>query len=124
MDRSLYPTDVDIRIMYENTMNYSKWHNEIPSLKFKSEWDVTICPPVNGAMVRYRIKYGDADISVYLDCHSNLGYFFKDGAEVPYWEFYDGEDCYRYEMNDVEGLMKSINSKIEKFCNIHELENW
>lgn len=95
---------------YSQIMEHSKWRKEIPYIQFPADWQVQICPPFAGAVVRFRIKKDKADVSIYLDCYDNLGCY-----EAPYWEVYPHEeDVYRCDMLDTESLLKAITRSIEQ----------
>lgn len=95
---------------YSTIMEHDKWFKEIPFIQFPGEWLVQITPPFNGAVVRFRVKYNNKEVSVYLDCYDNLGFM-----GYPYWEIYPNKygDNERFEMNDIEGLMKGIERSLE-----------
>ena len=102
---------------YDETMETRKWFNEVPYLRFPSDWEVQITPPFSGATARFRVKKGNADISVYLDCYSILGCYGE--PLEPYWEIYpygDKEDTgtFRCEMADTKSLLEAISKSIEE----------
>jgi len=92
----------------ENIKKYKEWSHKIPSLKFPSDWKITIIPPFGGAMVRFMVtrdEYPDQSVSVYLDCDDSLGCVGQ-----PYWEIYPfKEDTYRFLMNETDDLMDGID---------------
>lgn len=81
---------------------------EIPALHFEKEWDVRIIPPFGGAVIRFWIWHNNKKVSVYFDAYDELGFVGE-----PYFEYYDGEECYRYLMNESEAMMEDI----KKFLN-------
>jgi hypothetical protein len=86
-----------------------KWKDiidEVPSLRFKSEWDVKIIPPFSGAVARFFIlKDGKQVCSVYLDWHDRLA-----SVGQPYYELYPFEDdAKRYLLNEIDELMSDID---------------
>lgn len=86
-----------------------KWLEEIPFIKFDKDWEIKIVPPFMGAVVRFRVKSGTKEISVYLDCYSVLGF-----ASSPYWEAYPiGGDTARFGLKDTEDLLKAIREEIK-----------
>ena len=89
----------------EELQEYRKWMKEIPALHFEKEWDVKIIPPFGGAIIRFHITHNDKFVSVYFDAYDRLGFVGK-----PYFEFYDGEECYRYLLNESEKMMDDIKS--------------
>lgn len=96
---------------YESLQECRKWAAIIPSLHFEKEWDVKIIPPFAGALIRFTIDYNGKHVSVYLDGYSELGWMYNDNDEpIPYFEYYDGEECYRYYMNESEKMMEDIKN--------------
>ena len=93
---------------YERVQESRKWGKEIPALHFEKEWDVHIIPPFCGAVIRFWINHNKKHVSVYFDAYDELGFVGE-----PYFEFYDGEDCHRYLMNESEAMMEDI----KKFLN-------
>lgn len=94
---------------YEELQEHTKWLNEIPYFKIDPSWEIQISPPFNGAVVRFRIKKNEAQVSVYLDCYDRLGIFGS-----PYWEVYPFDvEVERVEMADVNKLLKLISLSIE-----------
>jgi len=89
----------------EHNENWNKIIPEIPTLKFKQEWDVKIIPPFAGAIIRFMIfKEGVQVCSVYLDWYDRLGM-----CGEPYYELYPFEnDVKRYSLNETEELLKDI----------------
>lgn len=37
-----------------------------------------------------------------------------EGKPIPYWEYYDGEECYRYYMDETEQMMRDIKNFLER----------
>ena len=96
---------------YEALQEHRKWMREIPVLHFEKEWDVRIIPPFGGAVIRFAVDYNGKHASVYFDGYSVLGYMEdEDGKLIPYFEFYDGEDCRRYYMYETEQMMEDIKN--------------
>ncbi len=103
-------TDYTIIPRYEALMQHDKWLKEIPKISFPSEWQVQISPPFAGAVVRFRVFCGKAEVSIYLDCYDRIGHYGQ-----PYWEVYPyDEDIFRCEMNDTESLLKAIATSIRE----------
>ena len=99
---------------YENLQECRGWGARIPALHFEKEWDVKIIPPFGGAVIRFHINYNDKYVSVYLDGYSELGYMVDDNDKpIPYFEYYDGEDCHRYLMDEAEQMMVDIKKFLE-----------
>jgi len=98
----------ELILKYDKIMENNKWSQEIPYIPFPSDWEVKITPPSVGAVVRFRVKKGDAKVSVYLDCYDNLGC-----VGFPYWEVYPyGGDVFRCDMLDTESLLRAIDESI------------
>ena len=94
----------------EKALEYRKWLQEIPAIKLDPEWEIQVIPPFSAAVVRFRIKQGDATVSIYLDCYDFLGIVGE-----PYWEVYpyDG-DTFRCLMNETEALTQAIRKSISQ----------
>lgn len=105
-----YMKEMRFAYEYSEKMEHDKWQLEIPYIRFRPEWDVQICPPFSGAMVRFRVKYKKAEVSIYLDCYDALGC-----VGVPYWEVYPiDNDVDRIEMRNIDMLLKSIARSIKQ----------
>ena len=105
------PEERNIIYECEKIQEYDKWRKEIPSLHFDKEWNVKIIPPFSAAIIRFCIEHNEKWVSVYFDAYSQLGYMVDDDNNpVPYFEYYDGEDCYRYYMNESEKMMGDIRN--------------
>lgn len=88
---------------------WRKWAKEIPFIQWPADWKVKAVPPFCGAIIRYVVETPKARVSIYLDCYDQLGCFGE-----PYWEAYPVEgDTARFEMSDIEGLLKVIASATE-----------
>ena len=92
----------------KNYRNVGNGGSIIPALHFEKEWDVKIIPPFGGAVIRFCIEYNGKHVSVYFDGYSELGC-----VPEPYWEYYDGEDCHRYLMDESEQMMTDIKKFLE-----------
>lgn len=90
---------------YHRVQESKKWMQEIPALHFDKEWDVRIIPPFGGAVIRFWIWHNGKKVSVYFDAYDELGF-----VNEPYFEYYDGEECYRYLMNESEEMMEDIRN--------------
>lgn len=93
----------------EREMKFHEIMKEIPFLDFPEEFIVQPIPNTGGATVRFRVALKDVpnySISVYLDCHEELGYY--DGK--PYWEMYPdvGGDVARFAMKDADKLIAQL----------------
>ena len=103
----------------EQVFEWDKWRGKIPYLDFKEEWQVKVIPPFGVGIIRFLIRSGDAEVSVYLDCYDMAGY-----VREPYWEIYpykyerDYWQCQRYGLNEtdklIEGIEESIKNQIKK----------
>ena len=97
--------------LYDNEMESLKWGKEIPVLDFPADWKIQISPPFNGAIVRFRVFSGNAEISVYLDCYNMLA-----AMDYPYWEIYPHNgDVYRCGLNETDELIKQIQHAIDNY---------
>ena len=70
----------------ESRMGFRGIINELPYLHFREHWQVKLMYPFGGATARFLVRQASnpqREVSVYLDCHSALG--FMDEA---YWEIY------------------------------------
>ena len=92
-------------IDYDRVQETRKWMTEVPAFHFEKEWNVKIIPPFGGAVIRFYIDYNGKHVSVYFDAYDELGFMGE-----PYFEYYDGEECYRYLMNESEAMMEDIKS--------------
>ncbi len=93
-------------------MEWDKWCDKIPPLKFDSNWEVRVIPPYAGAIARFIVnKAGETHrVSVYLDCYDDLGW-----KREPYWEVYpycDG-DTRRVGMNNTGELIEAIRHALD-----------
>ena len=113
--------------MMESTVaqfkNYDKWMKELPFFHFDKEWDVRILPPFTGAIIRFCIDYKGKRVSVYFDADASLGSMYDDNDEpIPYFEYYDGNDCHRYLLNESEKMMNDIRAFLNG-GDVSDLEN-
>ena len=103
-------------------MEWSKWAEKIPYIKFKPDWSVKVVPPYHGAMVRFLVKRGEVGwVSVFLDCHNSLGLFVDNiGSPAPYWEVYPFKDygIFRVAMDNVEGLIEAISESLDYLATV------
>ena len=99
---------------YDNLQECRGWAARIPALHFEKEWDVKIIPPFGGAVIRFYINHNGKHVSVYLDGYSELGYMVDENDKpIPYFEYYDGEECYRYYIDESEQMMADIKNFLE-----------
>lgn len=99
---------------YENLQECRVWGSKLPALHFEKEWDVKIIPPFAGAVIRFHISHNNKNVSVYFDGYSELGFMYDDdGKPIPYFEYYDGEDCHRYHIDESEEMMNDIKNFLE-----------
>lgn len=101
--------DMEIMCKYDTMQEMFKWVKELPYLHFKQEWNVKIIPPFAGAIIRFYVDYNNKHVSVYFDAYDRLGLVGK-----PYFELYNGEECYRYYINETEKMMKDIEKYLEE----------
>lgn len=98
-------------VEYDKLQEARKWKKELPVFHFEKEWDVKIIPPFGGAIIRFLINHNDKFVSVYFDAYSDLGWVYDENQNpIPYFEYYDGKDCYRYLMNESEKMMEDIKN--------------
>ena len=100
-----FNSNIEVLWEAERILEYKKYFKKVPFLKFKEDWDVKIAPPIRQAMVRFIVRKENRVVSIYLDCHDNLGHYGK-----PYWELYPyvDHDTFRCDMEDTEKLLKAI----------------
>jgi hypothetical protein len=107
MDRDNWHKRLDTCSEMEDLFEWDKWMKEIPFLNFPSHWQVKIIPPVTWAIIRFRIRTDKMQegrsISVYLDCYDMLGCVGE-----PYWEIYDGDECYRFLLKNHQEMLDQI----------------
>lgn len=105
-----YSRKVRTTISYDQEMETDKWRVKIPAISFPSDWQIQIIPPFGGAVVRFRVIKGDAEISIYLDCYDRLGC-----CGAPYWEIYPYHgDTYRCGIDDIKELLEAITVSIDE----------
>lgn len=97
---------------------WQMWVPQIPYVPISGRWAVKPLPPFGGAVARFMVKEKDRldlndCVSVYLDCYSILGVFDIDNS--PYWEIepHNNSGPSRYEMDDVEGLVRGIGEGLK-----------
>jgi len=94
----------------DKAFEWQKWCGEIPYIKFPKDWEVQVIPPFCAAVVRFRARKNKKEISVYLDCYDNLGFFGE-----PHWEAYPIKDNNnRYAMNDWKKLLKDMEAEFKR----------
>lgn len=97
----------------ETTMGWRELAESIPLIKLPKKTSIKIIPPFGGAIARFRLIRNDGEeLSVYLDCHSALGYY---GDFEHYWEAYpiDGDTwrCGKFEVEALEKCLKKWSKK-------------
>jgi hypothetical protein len=100
------------RFEVERDEKWLELSGTIPYLNFKNDWNVSITPPFGGAIARFRVKYKEKFISVYLDCFDSLGYMGE-----PYWEIYpvgDDETTARFLINETDELISAIDEELNR----------
>lgn len=100
---------------YQRLYEHQKWVLLIPYLQFGDGYKIKIVPPFGGAVIRFIVKKGKKQVSVYLDCYQSLGYYGSSGND-PYWEIYPGllGDCERFAMENSKGLIRRIKRLLDK----------
>ncbi len=92
---------------------WDTWIPLIPCINFPRHWRVKIIPPTAAAMIRFRVVSDDDKdfISVYLDCHGQLGGM----PDTPYWEAYPlGEhETERFHLKEVDEMIEAISREVE-----------
>lgn len=96
---------------------------EMPYFEFPQGWKVSITPPFTGAAARFRIRSGNAEVSVYFDIGNRLGFYTDENMKAkPYWEVYPfpyedegeiAEDGKRFDMDDTKGIISAIQKSID-----------
>ena len=110
MSQSIHTTRVLATAQSAQLMEHDKWRKEIPFISFPSDWEIQISPSNYGAVSRFRVKKGTAQVSIYLDCYDILGCYGS-----PYWEVYPiGDGVDRCAMNDTDELLKLIAESIKE----------
>lgn len=95
----------------EQIHDFRGWANRLPTFHFDKEWDVKIIPPFAGAIIRFTIDYKNKHVSVYFDGYSELGYVCNEEEKpIPYFEYYDGKDTYRYYLDEADKMMDDIRN--------------
>lgn len=102
-------TLIMFRYKVEEKEEWLKCISEIPFIKFDPKWSIKIIPPFGGAIARFKVKFKNKEVSIYLDCYDILGYFGS-----PYWEIFPYKDGVgRCEMNDTALLLSMIKESLE-----------
>ncbi len=105
-------TRMELSVELEKLCEWRKWMEEIPAIKFPADWAIQIIPPFTGAIVRFRVKKGKGDVSIYLDCYETLGCYYPGG---PYWEVYPvGDDVGRCGIKEIDKLLEMISLSLEE----------
>jgi len=89
---------------------WDRWRNEIPYIKFNSEWEVRAIPAFSTGIIRYHMKHNDNFCSIYLDCYDMAGC-----VGSPYWEVYPyyDDDVFRCGMKHTDQLLKAIKHSLK-----------
>lgn len=108
MDGDTGMSDYLKRFNLEVEEEWETWMEQIPSFKVPEGFQIKITPPFAGAIVRFRLKYKNKEVSVYLDCHERLGCFGS-----PYWEAYPiNGDTYRARIDELDNLIEIIEKEL------------
>jgi len=99
---------------YKNgqALGANDFKDSIPFLQFPRNWQIKIIPNHAGSTVRFLVsKQGKKGfLSVYLDCHDNLGYM-----QQPYWEVYPvGDDTARSCIGNTVKLLSDIRAGLKQ----------
>ena len=95
----------------EKLFEYTKWVDEIPFINFPEKWDIKIIHPFARAVIRFKVRYKKAMVSIYLDCYEELGIY----GGNPYWEVYPhNDDIYRCGINETKELLEAIQRSIDE----------
>jgi hypothetical protein len=100
-----------MRGQIERIENWDKMIAEIPSLRFRSEWEVQVIPPFMGAVARFVVRHNGRHVSVYLDWYGQLG-----AMQLPYYEIYpdaDGENS-RFGLQSIDRMMQEIAKSLDR----------
>lgn len=90
---------------------YRKCWDLVPAIKRPHNLDVAAVPPFGGALVRYRVTKGRAQVSIYFDGHDALGCVGK-----PYWEIHPGaeDETERFLMHETDELVSAVKTAIRR----------
>jgi hypothetical protein len=96
------------RRQVEQSEEWDKWLRLMPKLTVPDGCQISVVPPLVGAIVRFIIFKGEKSVSVYFDAYSRLGCY--DG---PYWEAYpiDGDNV-RYSPERFDQMMADIAKEL------------
>jgi hypothetical protein len=91
---------------------FEEWrgaYDVIPKLKLKPEWEIKVIPPFGGAMARFIIYSGKANVSIYADFFNALGAY-----PGKYWEIYPNSegDIERFGLDSVDHLLEAISNSL------------
>lgn len=134
MDYSSIQENVFLASQRSHIEDHEKWSeiaDEMPYLKFDSDWEIKIYPPFGGAFIRFDVKQKSKVISVYYDPCFRLGYHLRDKIPTPYYAMYpdihghqkrfayDETDklieYIRYVFNNWRDELYRINDKMPKY---------
>ena len=81
----------------------------LPWINFPSHWQVKIIPPAPHAVIRFLVRLGPAEVSVYADFTDQLG-----SVGQPYWEIYPNaaDETSRFYLNEVSALLTAIEHSL------------
>lgn len=103
------PDDYMARPLIEKKEGWREAIGEIPFLSFPKGWEIQVIPPFGGAMARFCVRKGEAEVSVYADFNDALGIVGQ-----PYWETHPNtdDDCDRFLINETDELIASISKSL------------
>lgn len=83
----------------EAAEDWRAWAATVPPVSIPLGATIQVVPPFAGAIARMYVRKNGLEVSIYLDVFDRLGIM-----DEPYWELYDGEECYRFLLEDTDGL--------------------
>jgi|WetSurMetagenome_2_1015567.scaffolds.fasta_scaffold03410_3 hypothetical protein len=109
-DTEIYMRRIKASHEWDQAYESRSWLPRIPYISFPSEWSIQMTPPFLNAIVRFQVRYLNANVSVYLDGYGMLGY-----VSIPYWEIHPDEegDAARYPMEDITELLAAIQRSLD-----------
>lgn len=99
------------RFQIESDENWDQYW-DLPYFRPKTGWEIQVIPPMIGAIVRFKVRKGPANVSVYFDPFCRIG-----GHKTPYWEMYpsvDGGDVDRFLHDDFDQLIEAIDKSLNR----------
>jgi hypothetical protein len=100
------------RPQLERRENWRTIAGEMPYLRFPRDWEVAVVPPFGGAVARFWVRKGAAQVSVYADYYERLGCWSE-----PHWEIYPSaeDDNERFSIaTESDEMLKAITKSLAK----------